>query len=99
MIKKKNEFIKLKLNFEGGYVRVLGCGGIGVVVQDHLGTVIHTLSGLTNFTNANKAEILSLLIRCKEFKVLNGFKAIIEGDSSLAIKWGSKFSVVSVEVS
>lgn len=32
---------------------------------------------------------LSLLLGCKELKVLNGFNAIIERDSFSAIQWGS----------
>lgn len=86
------------MNFDGSYARESGLGGIGGVIRDHLGIVFCTFSWPVHVTNANEVEIYPLL-GCRELKAMNGVKAIIEGSSSMAIKWGFKCFAISVEVS
>lgn len=66
-------FLKMKLS----------CGGIGGVIWDHLGIIIRTYSGSADVTNDNEVQILWMLLGCKEFKVINDFKAMIKGDTFL----------------
>lgn len=46
-----------------------------------------TFPGPALVSNENEAEIFSLLIGCRELKVMSGFQEII--DAILAIDWGS----------
>lgn len=64
-------------------------GGIGGVIYGYDGVRIRNYLGTVGVYDANEAEIYSLLISCRELKRLFGFKTIVEGDSHLAILWGS----------
>lgn len=84
----------LKQKFDGSFIREhhpRGNWGVGGVIRDHDGTIniIRTYSGLATVVDANEAKTFSLLLGYRELKAMNGFKAIIEGDSFLAIQWGS----------
>lgn len=80
---------RLKLNFDGSYIRDKNRGGIGGAIRDHDGVTIHNYLGPVSAFDANEAEIYSLLIGCRELKVLIGsreskrltaFNFIVEGD-------------------
>lgn len=62
----------LKLNFDGSDI-----------ICNHDGAILHNY--LVNVSYANKTEVYSLLICCRELNLLSEFKAVIEGDSKLAI--------------
>lgn len=44
---------------------------------------------MATVVNAKEVETLSLLLGWKELKAMNGFKAIIEGNSVLTFQWRS----------
>ena len=51
--------------------------------------MVRSFFGHTDASDVNEAELVALLICCRELLKLGGFNAIIEGDSFLAIQWGS----------
>lgn len=77
------------MNFDCSYVRGENRGGIGGVIQDHDGVVIRNFSRTVDAPDANKAKICSLLIGSRELHRLSAFNSIVEGDSKLAVQWGS----------
>lgn len=79
----------LKLNFDGSYIREEHRVGFGCVIRDHDGTVIRSYSGQIGTTNTNEEEISSMLIGCRELKLLYAFNSIMEGDSHPTLPWGS----------
>lgn len=50
------------------------------------------MSGLIVCNDANEAEVYTMLMGCREFSKIEATYAIIEGDSFLAIQWGSSSS-------
>lgn len=74
----------LELNFDDSYIREENQGGIGGVIREHDGAIISNYSGPIGASDANEAEIYSLLISYNELKWSSGFKSIVEGDSQLA---------------
>lgn len=69
----------LKLNFDGSYG----------VIRGYDRAIIRNYSGLVDVSDANEAGIYSLLIGCRELNHLSGLYSIVEGDSLLAVVWGS----------
>ena len=51
--------------------------------------MLRNFSGSMDSLNANEAEVYALLIGCLGLLTLESINAIIEGDSYLAIQWGS----------
>ena len=82
----------LKLNFDGSFVQSISRGGIRGLIRDWIGNIVRNFSGPADSLDANKAEVLALLIGFHELRSLKGFNAIIEGDSLSAIQWSSKKS-------
>ena len=78
----------LKLNLYGSYLQYIQNGGLGGVIRDSDGSVIRSWFGSVDSSNVNEAEVFALLIGCHELLKLNGYSAIIEGDSFSAILWG-----------
>ena len=79
----------LKLNFDGSYLRSICRGGIGGAIRDSSnGNVVRSFSGPFDGKDANEAEVFALLIGYRELSRLDGYKAIIEGDSFPVIQWG-----------
>lgn len=69
---------------EGGKKRWLPC-----VIKNNNGQVIFCLSDPVDCINANKAEVYAMFMGCRELWKIVARNAIIEGDSFLAIQWGS----------
>lgn len=76
----------LKLNFDRSFFREHHQGG---VLRSYSRSWGYYYSGLAYVTDANIAATFCLLLGCRELKEMNDFKAIIEGDSFLAIQWAS----------
>ena len=53
------------------------------------GDVKRNVSGPVDSLSANEAEVYALLIGCHELLTLESINVVIEGDSYLAIQWGS----------
>lgn len=80
----------LKLNVDGSFVQSISRGGIRGLIRDWNGNIVRNFSGPADSLDANKAEVLALLIGFRELRSLKGFNAIIEGDSFSAIQWSPK---------
>ena len=63
-------------------------GGIGGAIRDWNGNDVRRFCGPFDGSDAN-AEVFALPIGCRELSRLDGYKAIIEGDSFSTIQWGS----------
>ena len=77
-----------KLNFDGSYLRSICRGCIGGAIRDWNGNVVKSFFEPFDAKDANEAEVFALLIGCRELSRLDGYKAIIEGDSVSVIQWG-----------
>lgn len=80
----------LKMNFDGSFNRESGRGGFGGgVIRASSGRIVRRFSAVVDCSDANGAEAYGMLVGCSEPLQLDAFDAIVEGDSSCAIQWGS----------
>lgn len=79
----------LKLIFDGSFLKDVRWGGYGGVIRDSMGAILCSYVGAVDLSNSNEAEVFALLVGCREFRRLDGYNALIEGDSFYAIQWSS----------
>lgn len=59
------------------------------MIRDSTGHPLCNYSGLIKCIDSNGAEVFAVLMGWWELRKLDGYNAIIEGDSFSVIQWGS----------
>ena len=79
----------MKLNFDGSFVRSLRKGWTVGVIRDWNGNVVRSFSRPIDSSDADETELTAILIGCRELLQMDGYSAILEGDSFLVTRWCS----------
>ncbi|GLJ44553.1 hypothetical protein SUGI_0935720 [Cryptomeria japonica] len=80
-----------KLNFDGAGRGNLGQSGVGAIIRNEDGEVVHAISGLVGIATNNVAEIVVLEVGLRWCVNNEIDKLIIEGDSQIILNGVSKF--------